>query len=193
MYIYYITCTFSNVAVRPDFRFSNLCCPCLVTVAPSWRRWTRLKRCGCRSGNMKKTEHVPSTGRPSSRGWHPANAPRTALKHPPIPPMLSETLILLHLSSPGTSASSFINSAASILLSAYCFPPPPPSQRNSHVHVWLFLSPFFFFFFSFTSFPLLFLLLGTVQTLTFRGSSGFLRGQWLALWTLTTGPAYTII
>lgn len=38
---------------------------CLVDLF--WHHWTPLKRCGCQSGNMKKTEHVPSTGRPSRR------------------------------------------------------------------------------------------------------------------------------
>lgn len=52
----------------------------LSAAAPSWRHWTPLRRCGCRSGNMKKTEHVPSIGRPSSRGQ---NSPRTVLKPPP--------------------------------------------------------------------------------------------------------------
>lgn len=33
--------------------------------APSWRRWTPSRRCGCRSGSTRRTEHVPSTGRPS--------------------------------------------------------------------------------------------------------------------------------
>lgn len=59
----------------------------LSAAAPSWRRWTPLRRCGCRSGNTKTTERVPSTGRPSSRGQ---NSPRTVLKPPP-PMLLSET------------------------------------------------------------------------------------------------------
>lgn len=63
--------------------------PVLSAVVPSWRRWTPLKRCGCRSGNMKKTEHVPSTGRPSSRGggggsrvpWSPPELPSILPNH----------------------------------------------------------------------------------------------------------------
>lgn len=53
-----------------------------TVVALSWRHWIPLKRCGCLRGNMRKTEHVPSTGRPSNRGRCPAIAPRTALKSP---------------------------------------------------------------------------------------------------------------
>lgn len=121
-----------------------------MTVALSSHRWTPLKRCGFRSGNMKKTEHVPSTGRPSSRGRRPANPPELP-SNPPI--ILSETCILLHLSSPGTSASSFINPAASVSL---LYPPPPHPPRETHTfmcgrfHMYLFRS---FVFLLFASFP----------------------------------------
>ncbi|KAG7218119.1 hypothetical protein INR49_010973 [Caranx melampygus] len=45
----------------------------------SWRHWTPLRRCGCRSGSTRRTEHVPSTGRRSRR----SRALRTALSPPP--------------------------------------------------------------------------------------------------------------
>lgn len=94
---------------------------------------------------MKKTEHVPSTGRPSSREGEPTSCDRpsplsrTALKPPPHPPppliILSETPTSLHQSPPGTSASSLNNPAASKPLS--CF-----TQRNAHTRSCVLVSIF---------------------------------------------------
>lgn len=81
-------------------------------MALSWHLWTPLKRCGCQSGNMKKTDHVPSTGRPSRRSHCPTTSPRTVFKTPP-----SYCQRILFLSYLGTSASS-INL---ISLSTSCF------------------------------------------------------------------------
>lgn len=106
--------------------------PLLPTVALSWHHWTPLKRCGCRSGNMKKTEHVPSTGRPSSRGRRPAIAPRTALKTPPSYCRRVPYSCTCHLPVPlhhPLSTQPLLN---------HCQPTasPPSSQRNTHVYVW---------------------------------------------------------
>lgn len=132
LYVFKLRASYSVLNVLNSAFLS--CRPCLVTVAPSWRRWTRLKRCGCRSGNMKKTEHVPSTGRPSSRGWPPPPMPPELPSNTPFP-SYCRRLSYSHLWSPGTSASSFIHSTASKL------PPPAPPPRETHV--WSF--PFFCF------------------------------------------------
>lgn len=84
-------------------------------MAPSWHHWTPLRRCGCRSGNMKKTEHMPSTGRPSSRGPCPAISPRTAIKLPP-----SCCRRLLHLSCSGYFCITRYHSPALLLLPEKC-------------------------------------------------------------------------
>lgn len=102
----------------------------LSAAAPSWRRWTPLRRCGCRSGNTKTTERVPSTGRPSSRGQ---NSPRTVLKPPPCC-----CRRLLPLFCPGTSASSTFCQPSAFLVTLWCAsvsmtasystPPPTPTR-----------------------------------------------------------------
>lgn len=102
---------------------------CPPAAAPSWHRWTPLRRCGCRSENTKKTEHVPSTGRPSRRRRRPAIAPRTALKTPP-----SYCRRLLHL----LCIILFTRPTASEAPSASCSPPPRPEKH--HVYVWCFRS-----------------------------------------------------
>lgn len=61
------------------------------SVVPSWHRWTPSRRCGCLRRSMKKTEHVPSTGRPSNAGPStpscppelPPSTPRHTLSYPP--------------------------------------------------------------------------------------------------------------
>lgn len=139
----------------------------LSAAAPSWRHWTPLRRCGCRSGNMKMTEHVPSTGRPFRWGQ---KSPRTVLKPPP-----RCCRRLLPLSCPGTSASSTTCQPSAFLLtlqkltlwcvsvsmtaSFYTPPPLPCCRTTSPSH-----SP---------------------PKNTCRGPSGCVRGQWLALWILT--------
>ena len=142
-------------------------------MAPSWRRWTPLRRCGCRSGNMKKTEHVPSTGRPSSRGPGPAISPRTAIKLPPRHAVGDSCTY--HV--PGTSAS------RAIILPLYS-----SFQRNAHVDVWLF--PYLPSFCSFHRLLVLLLLLwggSTRPSPKTGGPAGYVRGQRLALWALTAG------
>lgn len=165
--------------------------PFLPAVAPSWRHWTPLKRCGCRSGNMKKTEHVPSTGRPSNRGRRPAIAPRTALKSPPSYCRRVPYSCTCHLPVPlhhPLSTQPLLN---------HCQPtaPPPPPPREAHT----FMCGSFHIYLLFHSPPLppppplVLPAVGwrwrhqTPQTFTSRGPSGYLRG--LALWTLTTGHA----
>lgn len=148
---------------------------CPPAAAPSWHRWTPLRRCGCRSENTKKTEHVPSTGRPSRRRRRPAIAPRTALKSPP-----SYCRRLLHL----LCIILFTRPTASEAPSASCSPPPRPEKH--HVYVWRFRS---YLLFMRLLLLLLLLLQGddditrhpadipNIHTHTHRGPSGFVRGQ----------------
>lgn len=174
-----------------NLKCCNICHPCLVTVALSWHRWTRLKRCGCRSGNMKKTEHVPSTGRPSNRSRHVGKAPRTALKSPPSYCRRLSYSCTCHLRVP------LHHPLSNQPLLNYCQPTALPPYTEKLTCLCVIVSIITWFFFSISLlFPLFLLLLGdsdhtptTIQTVTFRGASGYLRGQWLALWTLTTGPA----
>lgn len=143
------------------------CDPTVLSAAAlSWRHWTPLRRCGCQSGNMKTTEHVPSTGRPFSRGQ---NSPRTVLEPPPA--VVGDSCPC-HVRVPLRH-----QLPVSLLLFFSHF-------RNSHFGVcqfpWQlpFLSP---------SFPCC----RTTSPChsspknTCRGPSGCVRGQWLALWTLT--------
>lgn len=155
--------------------------PVPSVVALSWRHWTPLRRCGCRSGNMKKTEHVPSTGRPSSRDQRPAISPRTALKPP-----LSYYRRLLHLPCLGTSASP---SYQPKLLSASCFTPAPRETHTLMCGSFCIYLPFLFTLSSLCSSCCRVTAPNSLQTLTYRGPSGYLRGQQLALWTLTAGNA----
>lgn len=169
----------------------NLTIPSPPAAALSWHRWTPLRRCGCRSGNMKKTEHVPSTGRPSRRGPAPCECPQNCPQISLI--ILSETPLPLHLSTPGTSASSSINPHP--LLNP-CQPPALPLHHpEKHTRLCVVVSIFTSFSFASSSpccsccrvaAP------ATLQTFTHRGPSGYLRGQRSALWTYYR-PCYTII
>lgn len=67
---------------------------------------------------MKRTEHVPSTGRPSSRGWHPVIAPQNCPQSPPGPPPIRG-----YRSSPGPSAAARLHPAACQPVSVFCFTP----------------------------------------------------------------------
>lgn len=97
---------------------------------------------------MKKTEHVPSTGRPSSREGEPtscdrpsppqelpSNPPPPSSSSPPSSSFCQRLPHPLHQSPPGTSASSFNNPAASEPLS--CF-----TQRNAHTRSCVLVSIF---------------------------------------------------
>lgn len=102
----------------------------------------------------------------------PRSPPRTALKSPP-----SYCRRLLHLSCPGTSASSSINLAS-------CFTPPPRESRTLMCDSFYIYLLFFWFFFASSSpcFSCCRVTAPTsLQTFTYRGPSGCLRGQRLAL------------
>lgn len=98
---------------------------------------------------MKKTEHVPSTGRPSSREGEPTSCDRPSPPQelpsnpPPTLPLPSSFCQRLphplHQSPPGTSASSLNNPAASEPLS--CFTRHPEKRTHTFMcarfHIYL--------------------------------------------------------
>lgn len=163
--------------------------PVVSAAAPSWRRWTPSKRCGCRSGSMKKTEHVPSTGRPSKMvpiPAHPQNCPQTSPRHTVGDSCTCHVRVPLHrplLNKTSCFASSNQRKPThyrvdfSICTSLFSSPLPPLHPQllllyggsthqppNTHTH-----------------------------TYTHRGPSGCLmRGQQLALWTRPAGHATLI-
>lgn len=140
---------------------------------------------------MKKTEHAPSTGRPSRRRPAPCDRPQNCPQTPPSYSRRISYSCTRHLRVPPhpPSAHPLLNPRQPTALRLhpekhtfmcgnpriYYFhlPALPPRPSSSCCRVTA-AAPS---------------TLQTSQTLTFRGPSGYLRGQRLAPWTLTTGLA----
>lgn len=111
------------------------------------------------------TEHVPSTGRPSSRGQ---NSPRTVLKPPPLlseapAPVMSGYLCVINFLSAFCFSSHTSETHTLVRFSFHdsllFYPPPLPAVGRHH--------------------------LATLLQKTPAEGRRDVRGQWFALWTLT--------